>query len=162
MNFKGFSLLEVLIAMTVFAIFLASYVISQGQNLSDSARLQEDIILRRLAEDIINQIILAPPELTGAITLVPVTKKFEGEYQDYEYTIKYKKIELPNFFEFQEEKGNTALKQTIRQTIYQGIKENIERILWQVAVTVKNTQNSSDYVISTWIKKPKEYVSIRL
>ena len=162
-NHLGFSLLEVLIAITIFSIFLSAYVISQGQNLNDSAQLREDLVLRKLAEEVVNHIILAPPELSSALTLSPETKKFEDEYENYEYTIEYKKIELPNLNELnKQEDEESSLNQNIQDKIYQQIKNNIENFLWQVAVIVKNTTSERSYTISTWIKHPKAKVKITL
>ena len=158
---RGFSLLEVLIAITIFSIFLSVYVISQGQNLSDSARLREDLILRRLAEDVINQIILSPPNFSSALTLAPETKKFEDEYEDYEYTVEYKKIELPNINELSpasEEKGGANL--SVQDKAYEQMKENVEKMLWQVAVTVKKISDDDIYTVSTWIRNRKGRIKI--
>ena len=162
-NYRGFSLLEVLIAITAFAIFLSSYVIGQGQNLSDSARLQEDLVLRRLSEDVINQIVLNPPDFAPSLALAPVTKKFEDEYEDYEYTIEYKKIELPNIAELTAGRNEGAPQNKgIQSRIYQQVKDNVGKMLWQVAVTVRNIHSENSYIVSTWIKNPKAKVKISL
>ena len=162
-NRLGFSLLEVLIAITVFAVFLSAYVVSQGQNLSDSAQLQEDLVLRKLAEEVMNHIIFAPPELSSALTLAPESKKFEDEYENYEYTIEYKKIEIPNLMELNKQgQEESPLNQNIQKKIYQQIKTNIENLLWQVAVNVKNTTSQRTYTLSTWIKHPKAKIKVAL
>ena len=140
-------------------------MVSQGQNLSDSAQLQEDLVLRRLAEEVMDHIILLPPELSSALTLAPETKKFEDEYENYEYTIEYKKIELPNLRELNNqgpEQEESPINQNIQQKIYQQIKSNIENLLWQVAVRVKNTISQRTYTLSTWIKHPKAKVKVAL
>lgn len=160
-NQQGFSLLEVLIAITVFAIFLSAYVVGQGQNLSDSAQLQEELVLRKLAEKVINRTILAPPKLSPALTLAPQTKKFEDHYENYEYTIEYKKIEIPNLKELNAQTSGVQ-NPVIQDKIYQQIKKNIENLLWQIAVTVKNTTTQKSYTISTWIKHPQAKVRVSL
>ena len=65
----GFSLLEVMIAMTVFSVFVAVYVTSQGYNISDSTLMREELMLQTLCENKINEIIISPPELRDSLTL---------------------------------------------------------------------------------------------
>lgn len=162
-NSSGFTLLEVLIAITIFAIFLTAYVISQGQNLRDSRMLEENILLRRLAEQVINDIHFNPPQFSRALTLAPVTKKFENEYSHYQYTIEYKVLEMPNFPKILgANKEGQKTPNPLENLVYKNIKENIEKILWQVSVTIKNLNSESTYVASTWIKDHKAQMSISL
>ena len=160
---RGFTLIEVLVAITVLSVFLMSYVFQQGQNLNDSARMKNDLILRKLCEEVINQVVLDPPEMNAGLTLAPQTKKFEDEYENYQYTIEYRKIEMPDLsglsLSNNEEQKSISM---IQNRIYKQIKNNIEKILWQVAVTVTNLNNEESYTISTWIKDPKEKVRVSL
>ncbi|MCY4643601.1 MAG: prepilin-type N-terminal cleavage/methylation domain-containing protein [Bacteriovoracales bacterium] len=158
---QGFSLLEVIIAITIFAIFLSAYVVSQGQNLSDSARLREDLIFRKLAGEAIDQIILDPPTFSPSLTLAPETKKFEDEYEDYEYTVEYKKIELPNLGLMNpEDAAGIGGQVDMRKKVYKEVKENVENMLWQVAVTVKKISEDDTYTVSTWIRNRKGKIEI--
>ena len=171
---SGFSLLEVLFAIAIFTVFLSSYMINQGQNLDDSRRLQEDLILRRLAEDVINQIILDTPKLSSALTLAPETKRFEGEYEDFEYTVEYRKLEIPNLQELNAKEGEedgqdisaasvpSSRNANIQQRVFQEVKNNIEKILWQISITVKNRTSENSYIISTWIRNPGAKVRVSL
>ena len=47
---KGFSLLEVMIALTLFAFFATAFLSSQGYNVADSRLSEEQLILQQLAE----------------------------------------------------------------------------------------------------------------
>ena len=165
---RGFSLLEVIIAITLFAIFLSSYVISQNQNIGDSIRLQENIILKRLGESVINEIILSPPkQLNSTLTLAPETKKFEeDDYENYQYTVEYKKIELPDltalFSTSDENEEVFSVNQGMQKIIFNQVKNNVERMLWQVRIEVKNLDSENTYTLSTWIKNPYAETSISI
>ena len=159
----GFSLLEVLISTAIFAIVLTSYVIGQGQNLEDSAMLEKNILLKRLAEQVINDIYLNPPKFSPSLTLAPVTKKFEDEYSQYQYTVEYKKIEIPNFAKLMApQKDEQKQANPLENLVYKNIKDNIEKMLWQVSITVKNLDSEHTYHISTWIKDRRALMRVSL
>ena len=61
---KGFTLLEIMIAMTVFSLFVTAYVVSQGNNLADSSNMRYEYEMKNILEQEINQIIINPPEFT--------------------------------------------------------------------------------------------------
>ncbi len=165
-NQSGFSLIEVLIAITVFSVFISAYTLTQGNNLTDSIRMSEELILKKLTEKIINEIVLNPEEVTPSQSLKPVTKKFEEDgLEFYEYTIEYQRIELPDLSQIaagednnEDDGGNAALQ----KRIYDQFKDNIERLVWQARVTVKNTDSGYSYVLSTFIKSRRANVKITL
>ncbi len=164
---QGFTLIEVIIAITIFAVFLSAYVVSQGQNLADSTRMQDEILLRKLSEDIINEAILSPPEYSPSLGLSTETKKFENdEYADYEYKVEYKQIEIPNLAEItgsdQSEASENAKSSAIQSKIFDQFKDNIEKMIWQLSVTVTNKQTGYSYIISTWVKDKKAVPKITL
>ena len=98
LNEKGFSLLEVMIAMTLFAFFVVAFLTSQGYNVADSALSEEQLMLQSLAEKKINDLILEPPKFTNADATMKETKQFEEDiYKGYEYTIELKKLTIPDF-----------------------------------------------------------------
>lgn len=169
LNEGGFSLIEVLIAITVFSVFISAYVVSQGQNLNDSIRMSEELLLKKLTEKVLNEQLLNPPELTRAQSLQPVTKRFEqAEYEGFEYTIEFQKVELPDLSQLglaeDQEDGNSDqnANQALQKRIYQQFTDNIERIVWQIRVTVKNTNTEYTYVLSTFLKNRKAEIKITL
>lgn len=100
---SGFSLFEMLIAFSLFAVFFVVFASSILSNKKDSQYLNTDLILATLAQQKMHETILAPPTLSDQLTLLkPETKKFENdsseysEYKDYTYTIEWKRLELPN------------------------------------------------------------------
>ncbi len=163
---KGFSLLEIMIAMTIFAVFITAYVVAQGGNLADSTLLREEIFLRQLCEERINEILFSPPELKDSLTLSNDTKTFE-KYPTYEYTVKWKKLKIPDLSKFQAKSTDSdgqedavAAASGIEKTLMNKLKENMEKLIWQIEVTVKNKETSFNYTASTWVMNEKYEVKI--
>ena len=76
-NQQGFSLLEVMIAITLFAFFVTAYLTGQGYNIEDSRISEEQLILQQLAERKINELIFEPPKFSNATDNSKETKTFE-------------------------------------------------------------------------------------
>ncbi|MGK0367824.1 MAG: prepilin-type N-terminal cleavage/methylation domain-containing protein [Thermoproteota archaeon] len=168
-NNKGFSLLEVLIALVLFSTFVVSYLTAQGYNVNDSINVREELILKNLAELKMNEIIINPPEFTAGLATTTVKKNFELEdYKDYRYEIIYKKIEVPDFTKLtgakdgedggDEPKGDA----NIQKIIMEKLKTNIEKIIWQVQITIRNTTTDSNFTISAWISDPDAKMDLNL
>lgn len=159
-NQEGMTLFEVMMAITLWAIFYIAFVSNQNYNILDSQTMNEELILKNLCESKINEIILDPPPYNQALTLSKETKSFENEYSDYEYTIEYRQIELPNMEELLgeadenqvTEQQQIAAAQQIQKVVSQKLKENVEQIIWQVAVTVTNKTTNFSYTLSSWVK----------
>jgi prepilin-type N-terminal cleavage/methylation domain-containing protein len=92
---SGFTLIEVMIAISIFTVFATVFITGQGYNLLDSGQLKQELIMKDLAENKINEIIVNPPELSDSLTLAPETKDFETN-PDYQYKIEYKKFFVPD------------------------------------------------------------------
>lgn len=157
-NNKGFSLFEVLVAMTIFAVFATVYVTAQGYNVSDSEKLRNEIKLKDLCENKLNEIITNPPELRDTLTATKEEKDFEKE-PNFRYSIQYKKFVFPDVTNFKnsadEDNGNKAEPETkeaqLEKKLFKVFKENMEKMIWQIEVKVtdKNTNNSLS--LSTWL-----------
>ena len=163
---NGFSLLEVLMALTIFSFFITAFMMSQGYNISSSSLMRKDITLHNLAELKINEALLDPPEFTNATENEVETKNFELEdYKNYKYTIEYKKMEIPNFNQLtgKGEDDNADpygenRNDAIKKMVYDKLKKNMEEILWQIRVTVTNTETDYSYELSTWIINDKAQI----
>jgi prepilin-type N-terminal cleavage/methylation domain-containing protein len=178
---KGFSLLEVMIAITLFAFFITAFLSSQGYNVSDSALSEEQLMLQQLAETKINELHLDPPKFSNATANMKETKRFEGqELQNYEYTLEVKKLTIPDFGQLFAQKGNAAEE---AQDAYQGsymnqagpqrnsglekmvfdqMKKNIEKIMWQARVTVTNKDTGYNFSLSTFLTNYNEQVQLNV
>ncbi|MBL7666178.1 MAG: prepilin-type N-terminal cleavage/methylation domain-containing protein [Bacteriovoracaceae bacterium] len=154
---KGFSLIEVMIAITMFSIFLSAFLVSQGGNIASSQMIAEEVLLKNLATMKVNETILNPPVFTESLDGKKETKTFEqSEYSNYEHTIEFKKLEIPDFQDIlmggekDEEKENKQVDQ-IQQLVFSQLKDNVEKIIWQMRVTVKNKETGFFFTLSTWM-----------
>lgn len=147
-----------MIALTLFAVFTTVFIMSQASNQNGSALMAEDIRLHNLAEMKINEILLNPPKFTNATESSKETKAFDIEgYEGYKYTIEYKRLEIPNLNELtgQEERDNPnedSRNNAIQKMVFEKLKENMEKIIWQVKVTVENTDTNYGYELTSWIE----------
>ena len=162
-NQKGFTLMEVMVAIAIFSVFATAFVTGQGYNLLDSSKLKEDIRLKDLCENTINEIVTNTPELREALTLTKETKDFE-KFPDYRYTIEYKKFFVPDMNKIagKEKDDNKSDDQesALEKRIFQTFKENMEKMIWQVEVTVENKLSKEQFKLSTWLYNQNAEVKI--
>ncbi len=181
---KGFSLLEVMIAITLFSIFIASYLVSQGYNVSDSALNEEQLMLQQLCELKLNELHINPPKFTNVTSSgIKETKKFEeSDYSNYEYTLEIQKINLPDFGQLFGSKGNASEEaqeqneendyfndankaqrnSNTEKMVFETLKKNIERIIWQARITVTNKETKYSYSLSTYLTNYNEQVQLQI
>ena len=96
-NSRGFSLMEVMIALTIFSFFITAFMVGHGGNISDSTFMEEELTLRHLCDKKIQSIIINPPEFKESLTLAPESGSFEeDEYKNYEFSVEYQRLEIPN------------------------------------------------------------------
>ena len=177
---RGFSLLEVMIAITLFAFFISAFLTSQGYNVADATLSQEQLMLQYLAEKRINELILDPPKFTNATGNTKETKTFEGEdYSGYEYTLEIKKLNLPDFTQLFAQKGGadedaskaydgdyynqgnkSKRNEGLEKVIFEQLKKNLEKIVWQARVTVTNKETKYNFTLSTFITNYNEKVQL--
>jgi len=156
---SGFSLLEVMIALTIFSIFITVYVTSQGYNIMDSTLLKEEVRLKELCTQKINEIIIKPPQFREALTLTTETASFEND-KNYEAKITYKRLKIPDMKkimgkdeedENDNKGGNAPGSNAIADNFMNKIKENLQEMIWQVEVQVVNKDSKASYTLSTWL-----------
>ncbi len=165
---SGLTLTEVTIALTVFSIFISSFLISQGYNISSSSMIREELTLQRLCEQVINQITISPPKLKLELTLSPNTKSFEDDYSNYEYTIEYRELKLPDLYKLtsfedgEEEDDEESGGGGVQEKVFKELKKYIEKAIWQVIVTVRNKETKFEYSLSTWLRNNDAKIKIKL
>ena len=179
---SGFSLLEVMIALTLFALFITAFISTQGYNVADSELSREQLQLQALAERKINELIMDPPKFTNADNNKKETKSFEeSEFQNYSYTIELKKLVIPDFGQLFGQKNavdegakdayegdyyndsNTGKRDAnLEKMIFDELKKNIERILWQARVTVTNKETGYNFTLSTYLTNYNEKVQLNV
>lgn len=177
----GFSLIEVMIAVTLFTIFASAYLVSQGYNMSDSAISEEQLKLHMLCERQMNEILINPPRFTNALENLKETKTFEDEeYANYSYTTEWKRLIVPDFGKifasqldesgseenndnkYADSDSGQARNKSLETIVFEKLKENLEKILWQVRLTVTNKETKYSYSLSRWVSNNDEPVQLNL
>lgn len=171
-----------MIAITLFAFFITAYLTGTGYNVEDSRLSEEQLILQSLAERRINELILDPPKFTNANADMKETKQFEDkEFSNYEYTLEMKKLTIPDFAQLFAQKGastdeakedlqsnyyaegtKSQRNDAMEKMVFEELRKNIERILWQVRVTVTNKETKYSFTLSTFITNYNEKVQLNV
>ena len=150
----GFSILEVLIALLIFGIFAGSIIFRLGNNVTGSIQMAEDISLHNLAELKMNEVLISQKEFTNATENDVDTGNFDIEgYKQFKYKVEIKKNEFPNFSQLtgtseEDQQESSALQ----KLIFEKLKKNMEILVWQVKVTVTNTDTNYSYELNSWIE----------
>ena len=181
-NQTGFSLIEVLIAITLFAFFVTAFLTAQGYNVSDSALSEEQLMLQQLCERKINELYLDPPKFQNMAQGLKETKTFEEDaLKGFEYTLEVKKLTIPDFAQLFGQKGgvseegkdayegdylndSNASKRNsgMEKMVFEELKKNIEKIVWQARVTVTNKETKYSYSLATWLTNYNEKIQLNI
>jgi prepilin-type N-terminal cleavage/methylation domain-containing protein len=168
-NNHGFSLAEVMVAFSLLAIFLVAFTASQTDMLSDSEHLKIELDTQQFCEEKINDIKLDPPKFNDGLTLSPETGTFEGHESRtiYKYSIEYKRFELPDIFQLTssgEEGENSSASSNqpnnYMNQVFKQIQENIKNLIWQVSVTVTNSETDHICILTAWVNNPEAKIKI--
>ncbi len=179
---KGFSLIEVLIALTLFAFFATAFLTAQGYNVSDSALSEEQLMLQQLCEKKINELYLDPPKFQNMVGGLKETKTFEEkDLSGYEYTLEIKKLTIPDFAQlFGQKEGvskegsdaysgnymnenNTSKRNSgLEKMVFEELRKNIEKIVWQARITVTNKETKYSYSLATWLTNYNEKIQLNV
>ena len=181
-NQKGFSLIEVLIAITLFAFFVTAFLTSQGYNVSDSQLSEEQLMLQQLCERKINELFLDPPKFQNIMGSMKETKTFEEkDLSGFEYTLEIKKLTIPDFGQLFGQKGSmtqegqdayqgnymnqnssSSRNGAIEKMVFEELKKNIEKIVWQARITVTNKETKYSYTLATWLTNYNERIQLNV
>ena len=182
-NQSGFSLIEVLIAITLFAFFVTAFITATGFNVSDSALSEEQLMLQQLCERKINELYLDPPKFQNLVGGASTeTKKFEEkDLSNFEYTLEIKKLTIPDFAQLFGQKGgvneeakdayegdymnenNSGQRNSaLEKMVFEELKKNIEKIVWQARVTVTNKDTKYSYSLATWLTNYNERIKLNV
>lgn len=163
-NTQGFTLIEVMIAIAIFAVFASAFVTGFGYNLMDSGKIKEDILLKDLCENKINDIISNPPAFSDSLTLTKETKDVEGN-ANYQTIVEYKKFFVPDMSKINsdpnlDQTAEESQEKQLEKRIFNVFKENMEKMIWQVEVTVKNKTSGETFTLDTWLMNNNAEVNI--
>ncbi len=165
---KGFSLIEVLISLTLFGVFIITFYSSQGNNTLDSELMEEDLKLAELAHNIMEETILnTPPVSLGAADF----KNFEENYnQKYQYSVEVKKLELPELGKLMGNPNNNGNEDVMQKDEQSGmekmvlnkLQQNMEKLIVQIRIIVRNKETKYSYGLSSWVRDYKKNVDLDL
>lgn len=156
-NQKGFTLIEVMIALAIFAVFVVSFMIAQGYNVTDSSRMRSELKIKEFLSLKVNQIINKPPELKESLTLRPDTGKFE-EDDNFKFEVTYKQFKVPDYDKLQGNEEASEETDGIEKKIFENVSKNLTTLLWQVDVKVIDDLTGNSMSMSTWIINSKAEV----
>lgn len=152
---SGFTLIEVLFALAIFAAFLLGISTTISHNVSSSILMKEDMNLHNLAELKMNEVLLDKKEFTNATKNDVDSGNFEIEgMEKYKYEVKIRPTEFPDLSQIMgqtDDESNTV--DPVNKIIFEKLKKNLEEMIWQVNVKVTNTEEDYSYEINTWVNK---------
>ena len=159
-NQDGMTLIEVMVALLLFAVFISAFMTGQGNNVLSSGRMREDLLLKDLAHMQYNLTMLTPPDFSQEFKEPKKETKTFKEYPNYEYTMSYVPVFIPDISkilgESDEERDDP--NRAMRQQIMQEFKENMERLVWQVSISVRNKETDDSFEIAGWLYNPNANV----
>ena len=173
---KGFSLIEVLVALFVFALFMSTFSTVMGYGVFNSSNMRERAFLKELCQRKINEIIGSPPASNPGLAMKAQTKNFEDkdiiesdddgkEGKDYSYTITYKTFKLPDLGKIMgtgNEEGEEGGGGAIQKRIFGIAKKHMEKLIWQVEVKVESKNTKRTFSLSSWLYNSRIPVEITL
>jgi uncharacterized lipoprotein YehR (DUF1307 family) len=157
-NESGMTLVEVTIAIFLFALFITAFMVGQGDNISSSISFKGDLLLKDIAEMKMNEVIINPPQDfrpgAGKVDVAGDKKKFENieEYPDYRYAVQLFKVTIPELEKIQgkPQDENPNQDQILQRRLFENFKRNMEELVWQIVVTVEHKPSGTTYDLSTW------------
>lgn len=159
-NQRGFSLIEVMIATAIFAVFSVAFFSGIGHNLFTSMTFKDEIMIAELTESKLNELLISPPEFRESLTeAAQETKAFE-DFPDFEYTVKMAKFFVPDMSKIQGQAEGEE-QDPMQARIYEQIKKNMEEILWQLSVKVKHKPTGKTFELTSWLINEKAQVNVQ-
>ena len=157
-NQDGFTLLEIMIAMTVFSMFVTAYVVSQGNNLADSSNMRSEYLLKNLLEKEANEIIINPPDFTPALLLSTENDyKTIENFEEFETRIEWFEFKLPDLSQLNQTEGDSSknTQDNIQTRIIENVSQNLKNILWQLKVTIRHKESQKQMDATAWLINQK-------
>ena len=149
---KGLSLLELMIAMAIIAIFGVVLLTGIGGNVFRSEEMRAELKLVELLELKVNEWILDPPPLKeNLLEEFSDEKEFE-DFPGYTYSVKMRPFVLTDYLaalgqgpqsEDFEDGGE------LYRRVFNLVSKNVRKMVWQVEVTVTHTQSERSQSVST-------------
>ena len=162
---KGFTLLEIMIAMTVFSMFVTAFVVSQGNNLADSTNMRFEYQIKNILEKEVTEIIINPPEFSPSLLITTENDyKTIENFEDFETKVEWFEFKLPDLSQLTQgtqengESNNSA--DNIQTKIFENVSKNLQTLLWQLKVTVRHKESQREMDATTWLINKKAQVKL--
>ena len=146
---KGMSLLELMIAMAITAIFGVVLLSGIGGNVFRSEEMRDELKIAELLELKMNELVLEPPPFQeNLLTEFEDEQKFE-DFPGYVYSVRIHPFMLSDYLaalgqgpdsEEYQEQGE------LYRRVFNLVAKNVQKIIWQVEITV--THISSERSLS--------------
>jgi hypothetical protein len=161
-NSDGLTLIEVTVAVFIFSFFITAFMTGQGNNILSSARMKDDMILKDLAQMQYNLTLLDPPDFSRPVVDGKKETKAFKDYPGYQYTLLYKPVYIPDIDKILGSEGdeNDPDKQ-MRKKIMKEFKDNMEKLVWQISITVMNKATKASFEIAGWTYYPDAKVKFK-
>lgn len=161
-NDDGLTLVEIMIATALFSVFVAAFIAGQGYNLFDSAQLKKELLLKDLTEMKINELIVTPPEMKESLTSASKEIKTFEEFPDYTYMVELQKLEIPDLSQLSSnpDEDEDGQQQEVKKKILKIFKDNMEKMIWQLKVTVTHKESKAQFEASTWLFNDKAKLDV--
>jgi prepilin-type N-terminal cleavage/methylation domain-containing protein len=161
---KGMSLIEVAMALTLFSVFILAFMNSFYGALRDSENMRSELMLKHLAQFKINELIVDPPDFKESLTSASKKREDFKDFPGYYWEYEIKKIHIPDLSKIQGKKpgeqSNNSQEQ-LEKRIFKQIKDNMEKMIWQVGLTVVHKESEESYELSTWFYNDEVPVKIQ-
>ncbi len=159
----GFSLFEVLVAISIFAVFFIVFANSFFHNQRASTELNQELAMSSLAEKVIRETLVAMPALSESLHKSNKKETFEAPNQDYTYTVEWSRLEFPNFGELMNAANpeeEASANQSIMNQVFKQVQEATKDVVWQMRLTIIHTASGREYPVSFWVKNPNKEITL--
>lgn len=157
----GFTLLEVLIAMAIFAVALASILMVQGGSINAADRARQMTVVAMLAK---NKMLEIEAELDGK-SFKEVGKektgKFEQPYQDYEWKQEVKEVTFPDLGDLsgkseENEDGNSEAENKMGKLVADYLGKAMREV--QLTIRWPGKEGFQEYTVGMyWVDLNSEF-----
>lgn len=164
---QGFSLFEILVATIIFAYFSLSYTAIKFNNTNQSIIASRKNLLGQLCKNKLNEMMINPPKYETSLVLAPITGDFSDiNLPGYNYKVEYKKFKLPDIKKIlgkknQNNDSENEKESSFERIILESMKENMEKMIWQIRVTVIQKEGNHEFSLSAWINDPTQKVTFQ-
>ncbi len=162
-NHKGLSLIEIMMALTIFTTFAVFFIGTQQFQVKRAITARNKIDLMYLCDLQLKRTLLDPKKISSLSMTDSspdsTTGVFPAPYQDYSYTIEYFKFFFPpvdqlQSFNIEGMEGMNLQMDNASSRILKNTKELMEKNMVQLRVSVVDNKTQEKVSLQTWITVP--------